>query len=65
MHKNKNNNNANFLEIRVFTNGVKENVIQLPKGAIKGLEKVTLKDKANGKLFYVSKEFADILNNKL
>lgn len=61
----KKTNNADFMEIRLFTNGIKENEIKLPKSAIKPINKLNLKDKASMRVFLIDKEYADILNAKL
>jgi hypothetical protein len=61
----KKKSNANFLNIGIFNAGVKENEIKIPRNAIKPVNKLTWKDKANMQLFVIDKEYAEILNSKL
>ena len=56
---------GDFYEIRVFTKGVIENEIKIPKNCFKSISKLSLRDKASMKVFLVDKDYADILNAKL
>lgn len=56
---------GDFFEIRVFTKGVIENEIKIPKNCLKSISRLSLKDKASMRVFLVDKEYADILNAKL
>jgi len=64
MDKNK-RKNLNFVQIRIFEGGIKQNEIKIPIGSIKSFRNVTLKDKADSRIFVIEKKFADILEQKL